>query len=484
MLAEQIRRAPWLALSAVAHALLLVLAWVLIPPAPPQAAPKAVALAPIEDLTPPETPEIIPPEPIVEPTPTEVEVREPTISEPSDAESLNDAVSDAPADSEATTEADVRNLTIGLFGPPPGGPKGTGRGVRGSKSGGPLSPIGPALAWLAKHQDADGRWDADGFMKHDVDGEPCDGVGNPVHDVGVTALALMAFVGDGNSMRSGPYRETVRRAVSWLKDQQGPDGRFGPGSSSDFIYDHAIAAYAMCEAYGYSQYKLLAPVAQRGIDYLQAHRNPYGAWRYQPRDGDNDTSVTCWAIMALSSAQHWGLTVDRAALQAAEVFLDSCTSADGHLGYSRAGEASARKPGDHGARFPVDKTEALTAAGLFCRFFLGQDPKEQPCMRAAVDRILAKKPSWDAKSGSIDHYYWYYASYALYQMGGRAWSEWSKALDLAVVKTQRKDGNFAGSWDPSGAWGEDGGRVYSTAILALTLEAYYRYGRLVPLAGR
>ena len=39
--------------------------------------------------------------------------------------------------------------------------------------------------------------------------------------------------------------------------------------------------------------------------------------------------------------------------------------------------------------------------------------------------------------------------------------------------------NLLGSWDPIGAWGEDGGRVYSTAILVLTLEAYYRYSRLV-----
>ena len=47
------------------------------------------------------------------------------------------------------------------------------------------------------------------------------------------------------------------------------------------------------------------------------------------------------------------------------------------------------------------------------------------------------------------------------------------------MKTQRDDANFDGSWDPAGAWGEDGGRVYSTAILVLTLEAYYRYTKIV-----
>jgi hypothetical protein len=65
-------------------------------------------------------------------------------------------------------------------------------------------------------------------------------------------------------------------------------------------------------------------------------------------------------------------------------------------------------------------------------------------------------------------------------MGGRHWTEWSAALTEAVVKPQRKEGNFKGSWDPqSDVWGEDGGRVYETAIGALTLEAYYRYTKLV-----
>ena len=54
-------------------------------------------------------------------------------------------------------------------------------------------------------------------------------------------------------------------------------------------------------------------------------------------------------------------------------------------------------------------------------------------------------------------------------------------LETSVVKNQHRaaaEKNLLGSWDPIGAWGEDGGRVYSTAILVLTLEAYYRYTRV------
>ena len=209
------------------------------------------------------------------------------------------------------------------------------------------------------------------------------------------------------------------------------------------------------------------------------HRNPYSCWRYQPRDNDNDSSVTGWAIMAYKSAKDFKLQVNAQALKISANFLDELTDpATGRCGYTKRGEKSSRHPGDHSTRFPIEKGEALTAVGLFCRFFLGQDPKKEANMKAAAETLMQRPPIWD-KDGSIDHYYWYYATYALYQMGGNYWTEWSKKLTPAVVKTQREDGNYKGSWDAIGAWGEDGGRVYSTAILVLTLEAYYRYTRLV-----
>jgi hypothetical protein len=34
---------------------------------------------------------------------------------------------------------------------------------------------------------------------------------------------------------------------------------------------------------------------------------------------------------------------------------------------------------------------------------------------------------------------------------------------------------LAGSWDPDPVWGMHGGRVYATALAAMTLEVYYRY---------
>ena len=82
-------------------------------------------------------------------------------------------------------------------------------------------------------------------------------------------------------------------------------------------------------------------------------------------------------------------------------------------------------------------------------------------------------------------YYWYYGTYALFQMGAQKpeyWKRWEEALVPTLLESQRADGDARGSWDPVGPWGHSGGRVYSTALMTLCLEVHFRYGRL--LGGR
>jgi hypothetical protein len=339
------------------------------------------------------------------------------------------------------------------------------------------------LVWLQRHQDADGRWDADEFMKHDTAGEPCDGPGNPTEDVGVTGLALLAFLGDGSTMRTGPFKSAVRTGVEWLRDQQDPrTGFIGTPSHRDAMYGHAIATLALCEAYGLSRHPGLRKHAQRAIDYVIAARNPGAVWRYQPQGGDNDTSITGWMVLCLVSAREFGLSIDPAALVCAGAWLDQVTDpSTGRAGYTRRGELSSRRA-EMQRRFPPEKSESMTAVGLLCRVFLGQDPATTPVMTTAAKTLLQRPPRWDTSAGTIDMYYWYYGSFALYQIGGKVWDAWNTEMTAAVLKSQRHDGNAKGSWDPVDAWGEDGGRVYSTAMMTLCLEVYYRYARV--LGGR
>jgi hypothetical protein len=483
LMAERLRQAPWLMVSLVLHGLVLLLAWLLLPAETRAALLHHVDVELGAEVEPPAQPVEPPPiEPTVEPLTDTVPVSDLPTVQPNDAA---DAAPGESADPTADASTTDWSATVGLSGPSQGlyGKRGKGSGPGTGGSGGTRPNLEAALGWLARHQDADGRWDCDAFMKHD---DPaltiCAGPGSAVHDVGVTALALLAFLGDNHTLRQGSHREVVRRGVLWLRSQQDENGRFGGTAAHDFVYDHAIATYAMCEAYGLSNYRTLRDSAQLGLDYLASHRDAYRAWRYQPGSTDEDLSITGWCVMAMKSGQHFGLAVDPANLQVASALLDRVASPNGHHGYRRAGEPSARRAGDHGVRFPAAKSNAMTAVGLFCRIFLGQDPREEPRLERAADLLLAEPPVWDPAGGSTDHYAWYYATYALYQMGGRRWTEWQRRLEPTVCRHQHLDGrqkNLHGSWDPIGPWGEDGGRVYSTAILTLTLQATFRYTRLL-----
>jgi len=326
-----------------------------------------------------------------------------------------------------------------------------------------------ALTWLQAHQDKDGRWDADLFMKHDAAGSAvCDGAGSAVHDIGVTGLAVMALLTAGDD-----YAKEVRRAVGWLHNQQHDNGMFGLNTAHDFIYDHAIATYAMCRTMQVLDRNdaLLGPMVQNAINYLESHRNPYSVWRYQPRDNDNDMSVTTWCLLAYAAAKDLGLKVNKGALQLGSTYMDQITGANGHAGYSKQGEASSRMPGQHATKFPTDKGEAMTAAALLCRYELQQTPKTNRVMLASAKLLHSKPPVWDQQAGSIDEYYWFFGTLALRHAGGDAWTDWASHLASLAASQQQKQGNAAGSWDPIGVWGESGGRVFSTAVFAMACHA-------------
>src|SRR5262249_17295079 len=309
--------------------------------------------------------------------------------------------------------------------------------------------------------------DTANFMKHDQ-GTPCDGPGNAANDVGITGLAMLAFLGSGNTLKLGPYRNVVRKGAKWLIENQREDGLFGMPSSHEYMYSHAIATLAMCEVYGLSEnFRPYKDKCQNALNYIAQARNTYGVWRYQPKDNDQDTSITGWMIQALLSGKEFGLKIDEDAFKAARTWLDSVTDPVTRTsGYQKPNQASSRKV-DLLDKFPQAKTQALTAVVLMCRILMHDEPKEVPSMSKAADTILKFLPTWNLTDGSIDMYYWYYGSYAMFQLDGKYWTTWRQKLIDACLKTQRKqtDGNFYGSWDPLAFSGRAGGRVYSTAMM-------------------
>jgi hypothetical protein len=361
-----------------------------------------------------------------------------------------------------------------------------------------------ALRWLASHQSEDGRWEAAGFHAW-CDGKPStgekpDGPGRAVYDVGVTGLALSAFLTAGYAPRGEhAYAGVLRRGLTWLRGQQDPEGCFGPRSTQHYIYNHGTAAIAMLEAYGLTESPFWHVCAQKGLDFLLLARNPYFVWRYGVKPGDNDTSVTSWMMTALELGRRINAHAlargraapftfrrddrneDDEAFDGIKAWILKMTDPDyGRVGYLQRGQGPARTV-ENVRRFPPQASESMTAVSLLARVFLQEDPKTSDIIHKGADLCSKLPPSWNRSDGSIDMYYWYYGSLAMYQLGGAHWEGWRRALDSQVVSNQRLDGtscSFKGSWDPVDPWSPEAGRVYSTALCALSLAAPNRFARV------
>ncbi len=372
-----------------------------------------------------------------------------------------------------------------------GGGKLKSRKGAGIAGGEPMNrAVDDALLWLKNHQNQQGYWSCAGFDAEcgkQESGGLCDGAGSPQFDVGVTGLALLAFLGANNTHKEGKYAKTVRAGLKYLTMIQAEDGNFGTETYTQYTYDHMIATLAMCEAYSITHDHLFKAPASKGLAYLYKIRNPTRAWRYAPFHPDmalhpDDMSVTGWAILAMTLAREYDLPLDQQALDFSLSFLEEMTDpVTGRTGYYEKGIRPAREAGKE-KLWPPNLSESMTAVGVLCRIFA--DPKlerkgNKEMVEKGVRLIAAFPPVWSdtpPDNGRRDFYFWYYGTYALYQYGGPEWKAWEKTLLGAIAEHQHKDGEMKGSWDPQGdPWGDAGGRVYSTAILALCLEVFYRY---------
>ncbi len=332
-----------------------------------------------------------------------------------------------------------------------------------------------ALRWLARHQNPDGSWSVAGYTRQ-CKTTCAPNPGNADFDGGVTSLSLLAFLGAGYTHLSKDtydgisWGDTVRKSLQWLMAHQDAEGCVGPRTAEKHMYNHAIGALALAEAYGMTGSRLFQEPAQRAIDFLVRARNPGKGWRYGAQSGDNDTSVTGWAVMALKSAEDSALPFPRTAWLDARTWLEEVTDeATGRAGYTHKGTGKIFIP-DQNEGF--DDHEALTAMAVMCRIFMD---RKKP---GGVELLLRDPPRWDGTA--IDFYYWYCASLALFQFDGPSgakWKSWNEPMKNALVKNQNPSstGCRAGSWEPVDRWSGEGGRVYATAINALTLEVSYRY---------
>ncbi len=319
-----------------------------------------------------------------------------------------------------------------------------------------------SLKWLADHQDPAGFWDADahgaGQVGVDEEGVNRQYAGKTA-DTGLTALALLAFLGAGHTQEEGPHTDNVNRAIDWLIDNQRDDGFLAVGAAHfEQMYCHGMATYALAEAYGMqsdAKNSLIRRPLEKAVLYIAAQQGEDGGWRYV-KGQPGDMSMFGWQLMALKSAEIAGLTMPAAARAKMVRFLkERSLGENSGLAAYRAG---------------LKPTPPMTAEALFCKQMLGMT-RSNPASVEAVTYLLENAP----KRSELNYYYWYYGTLAMYQFGGTAWERWNAALRDLLIAEQIKTGPDAGSWGPKDSWGPYGGRVYSTAFATLSLEVYYRF---------
>ena len=309
------------------------------------------------------------------------------------------------------------------------------RGYAGRWGGFTEAAVLRALEWLKNHQEKDGSWAMN------------------ANKAAMTGLGLLTFLAHGETTSSPKYGATVENAIKYLMDTQHSSGEFASINQAG-VYAHAIAAYAVCEAYGLTKIPKLKDSMEKAVTVILKGQQPGGGWDYGYKKTERrDTSVLGWQVQALKAAYIAGAEVPgiKEALEKAVNDLKAAYSAEnGKFGYEKKGSGSA----------------GCTAIGVLCMELLGHAMEKET--RGGIEALKDENVVWTEGPG-FALYGWYYITQAKFHQGGQTWSSWNEKFAKEFVKRQNADG----SWTPPEK--EKGqGLVYGTTFAALTLQVYYR----------
>lgn len=339
---------------------------------------------------------------------------------------------------------------------------GRGRGGRGkarAATGGSdaaEAAVIKGLNWLQANQNADGSWG------EDVQGS------REGRIPAMTGLALLCFLGHGETTDSAQYGITVKKGFDWMLEN-GTKFKGNMSMKPEFdkagVYEHGIATYALGEYYAMTKDERVLPLLKQAVEMIIKGQSPQGGWNYRFDKMKSDLSISGWQIQALKAASLGDLKMPgiKNTLDKAVDWIETMKGPHGGYGYT----------------VPSEERYSLTGVGVLCRLFWNGKQGE---VRKGVDWILEIAGSTEPvkyKNATANLYAWYYHTQACLMFGGKAWETWNKWFQSELVANQSADG----SWPAMVAGSHEGMQegvgktpaVYRTTLCILMLEVFYRY---------
>ena len=318
------------------------------------------------------------------------------------------------------------------------------------------STLAAALAWLARHQSADGHWSLSSFESR-CRLEACGGAGTIDSDAAATGLALLPFLGaEDKPELFKQHQSVIGRGLRWLLDHQRPDGDLS-AMGEQRMYSHAVAGLAICRAYGQTGDDRLAAVTQAAINFSAVAQNSStGGWHYEPGGRGNMSSVA-WQLLLLRCAERNGLKVQAKTWQGVEHWLEMVTQ------------------GKSGGLFCYEPqrivTPTMTCVGMLELQYRGRTA-DDPAITEGHLYLLAHPPD---KAYGRDVFYWYFGTPVVRNFGNPEWQSWFHRLRRSLIDTQATSGCAQGSWFLGSAapevWSSHAGRLMTTSLAAQLLES-------------
>jgi hypothetical protein len=327
-------------------------------------------------------------------------------------------------------------------------------GVRGDQlSDREQQMVERGLEFLARVQHRDGHWEANAGH----------------YPTSMTALAGMAFLMEGSTIREGRYSDNVRRAVDWFMDRTSSNGMIGntrhPTDAERYMYGHGFGMLFLACAYGEEEdsdrRRRLEKILTKAVEFTGKAQTNRGGWGYvSAADGNNfdEGSVTVTQLQALRAAKNAGIVVPKSIIDHAVKYLHDCTTERGGVIYSLTYGGMA----GNGNERP-----SLTAAAICCAYSAGDYSSKyaQKWIKFAQNSVPIDKTGRDSFHWEYTHYYYSQVNYMLGEDGyaklfpgeksdALKWSKYKEVIFDFLHSRQAQDG----SWNISNV-----GPVYSTA---------------------